>query len=483
MARSFAVRGIVEGFYGTPWTHRARLDTIAFLAPHGMNAYAYAPKDDPRHRAAWREPYDAAELGRFRELAGHADAHGVRFGFAISPGLDIDYTDPTDRSALLAKLAPLREAGVSWFLLLVDDIPPRPGLGPLQAGLGTWLRAELGDARLTVCPTEYVGTRPSPYLAELAGGLPADVDLMWTGPTVCSPTITADDARGWVDAVGGHGVVVWDNYPVNDAFMTRALHLGPYRGRDPHLADLVGGVLCNPMTQAYASHIALATAMAFLTDPDEYDPDAAWERAIAEIGGIRAPALRALGRACADGPVAPPEAIPLAGLVTRLRDALAGDDWEEPLVAVDAELRAAAAAPGDLAAEPADDGDPEGGLATEVAPWAAAAAAEAAAGIAATKLIAMCGPPASPATTDPERALHRAIGVLARWQAIRADEYTVFGPRFAVYTPIVQLPGGGPALDAAAAVREDANAIDALCRLALGVYDAWRGRGDTGAGA
>ena len=83
---------------------------------------------------------------------------------------------------------------MSWFLLLLDDIPMRPGLAPRQAELATWLleslRAAVPDATLTVCPTEYVGTQPSPYLADLGAGLPADVDVMWTGPTVCSPTIT-----------------------------------------------------------------------------------------------------------------------------------------------------------------------------------------------------------------------------------------------------------------------------------------------------
>ena len=37
---------------------------------------------------------------------------------------------------------------------------------------------------------------------------------------------------------------------MNDATMTRELHLGPYQGRDADLVDVVGGVLCNPMTQA-----------------------------------------------------------------------------------------------------------------------------------------------------------------------------------------------------------------------------------------
>ena len=50
----------------------------------------------------------------------------------------------------------------------------------------------------------------------------------------------------------------------------------------------------------------------------------------------------------------------------------------------------------------------------------------------------------------------------------------MFGPRFAIYSPVIQLPDGAPALDAGAALREDANAIDRLCRLALHAYDAWR---------
>src|SRR4051812_9980923 len=139
MGRAFAVRGIVEGFYGTPWTHDARLDVISFLAPRGMNAYVYAPKDDAKHRADWRTPYDAEELQRFAELAAHSAAHGVRFGFAISPGLDIAYDADDDRATLLAKLAPLRDRGVEWFLLLVDDIPVQPALAPRQAALATWM--------------------------------------------------------------------------------------------------------------------------------------------------------------------------------------------------------------------------------------------------------------------------------------------------------------------------------------------------------
>ena len=70
--------------------------------------------------------------------------------------------------------------------------------------------------------------------------------------------------------------------------------------------------------------------------------------------------------------------------------------------------------------------------------------------------------------------MQHAFVVLFLWGAARADEKVVYGPRFVVYTPVIQLADGSPALDAAAAVREDANAVDRLCRLALATYDVWR---------
>ncbi len=70
--------------------------------------------------------------------------------------------------------------------------------------------------------------------------------------------------------------------------------------------------------------------------------------------------------------------------------------------------------------------------------------------------------------------MHAAFAVLYVWKGARTDERVVFGPRFAIYTPVVQMADGSPALDARGALREDANAIDRLCRLALHAYDDWR---------
>jgi len=474
VSRPVPLRGVIEGFYGPPWSHSARLEVIEFLASRGMNAYVYAPKSDPKHREQWREPYDASELALLAELAVRCEDAATGFGFALSPGLDISYDDDDDRSTLLGKLAPMVDAGVSWFVLAVDDIPNRPGLATEQASLAWWLLAALrdrhgGDVRCSLVPTEYVGTRPSPYLTTLASDLPGDVDVFWTGPTVCSPTITADDASAWRDAVGGRRLLLWDNYPVNDAVMERELHLGPYRGRDAALSDVVDGILCNPMLQPRASLVALATAAEYLADPAGYDEQGAWERAIADVGGSHAELLRPVARACCDGPLAEPDLLPAAAMTDRVETTVDRTDWVEPVAVLRDELVALR-----TSARTWDVHDP---LGAELAPWLEQAGREAEAALAALRLIQQTHSIAaadgtSPAVApDPESAMIHAFALLFAWSAARdASPRVVLGPRFVIHPAVVQRADGAPALDVRLALRENASVVDRLARLALARY-------------
>ena len=162
----------------------------------GMNAYVYAPKDDAKHRADWREPYDADELQRFARARG---ARATTPACASASRSRRASTSPTSRTPIARRsLAKLRAARRRRRAVVPaaarrhpDATRARAAPGrPRDRGCSTRCAPRAPDATLTVCPTEYVGTQPSPYLAELGAGLPADVDVMWTGPTVCSPTIT-----------------------------------------------------------------------------------------------------------------------------------------------------------------------------------------------------------------------------------------------------------------------------------------------------
>jgi hyaluronoglucosaminidase len=480
--RPVPLRGVIEGFYGPPWSPDARVTVLEFVAERGMNGYVYAPKSDPKHRDRWRDAYDSDELARFAQLAERTSNLGIRFGFALSPGLDVDYHDERDRRALVEKLAPLLDVGVEWIVLALDDIPSRAGLAEDHADLACWLydasRARRGGTRLTLVPTEYVGTRPSSYLGSLAAGLPPDVDVMWTGPAVCSPVIRADDARGWAAALGGRPPLLWDNYPVNDGTMERSLHLGPYRGRDPELTDEIGGVLCNPMLQAHASQVALATAADFLCAPERYDPEASWAAALTAVGGSRAPALRALAAACADSPLLPPEHLEAHALVTALDDAFDSSDWPDAVIALRDHLTAA------RDAQRAWVDVPDAPLAAEIEPWLTGAAVEAEAGLASLRLLQNVRPVArhdhegrgKAAAPDAEIAMLHAFALLFAWTEARRGNRIVFGARFAVYPAVVQLGGGEdarPGLDMDLALVEGHSAIDRLCRLALHRYQEW----------
>ncbi len=289
----FSIRGIVEGFYGTPWTQDKRLDALTFMGRVGMNTYVYAPKDDTYERADWRKLYPLADLDHFRALLDQAGKTGINFVYSISPGLNITYSSADDRRALAAKVDQMRVLGIHTFMLAVDDVPEK--LSPddavvygqdfarAQADLANWLRyteeAQDPDFRLWMTPSHYSGTGVDPYLTTLGDRLDPGIQILWTGPQVLSSQITPGDADAFASDVGRRPII-WDNYPVNDYTYVQdnkpRLNLGPLRGRSSDLAGHVAGYLLNPMEQEKASQLPLYTAAAYLADPAAYDPDLAW---------------------------------------------------------------------------------------------------------------------------------------------------------------------------------------------------------------
>lgn len=291
---AFAVRGVVEGFYGTPWTHEQRLDMVRFIGERGMNTFVYSPKDDPLLRRQWRSPYSGHERDRLAELVAASASAGVEFVFCLSPGLSIRYSSSDDVAALASKFESVAELGVGRFGLLLDDIPPAlqhredaaawPDLVSAHIELVHAVHDRLAAAghSLIVCPTQYYGRGTEDYIARLGRGIPDDVDLFWSGRLICSPWIDLADAETFAISTG-HDPLYWDNYPVNDVAMTHELHVGPYRERDPRLAERSRGVIANGMDRAESSKIAFATVADFLWSPTDYEPEASWAAALADL--------------------------------------------------------------------------------------------------------------------------------------------------------------------------------------------------------
>ena len=59
---TFRTRGVIEGFYGRPYSWDERATLVRFIGARDMNTYVYAPKDDPLHRAQWRDLYARADM-------------------------------------------------------------------------------------------------------------------------------------------------------------------------------------------------------------------------------------------------------------------------------------------------------------------------------------------------------------------------------------------------------------------------------------
>jgi hyaluronoglucosaminidase len=294
LSAAFRHRGIVEGFYGPPWAHVDRLWWIDRLAELGMNAYLVAPKDDPFHRARWREDYPPEEWERFAELARRGREAGVGVGFAVSPGLSIRYSDAGDVATLSAKLGRFASLGAGFLALCVDDVPAElahaedrktfRSLAAAHVALAHRVREALGrETALWLVPTDYAGNAPSPYLEELGETLDPAVEVAWTGRTTVPPTVRADEARAR-GALLRRAPLLWDNVPVSDGPMRPMLHLVPYRGREAALAGALSGVLLNPMQHARASYVTVAGAARFLRDPTGFDAEAAWQGAVRRLG-------------------------------------------------------------------------------------------------------------------------------------------------------------------------------------------------------
>lgn len=303
------LRGVIEGFYGAPWSTADRLAQLDFYAATKQNVYVYSPKDDPYLRAQWRDAYPADQLAVIKQLVDRATADHVQFTYALSPGLSVCYSSDADEQALVAKLQSMWDIGVRSFAIPLDDISYTDwncdedaakfgtgggAAGTAQAYLLNRVQHDFVDThpdanRLEMVPTEYSNVSDSPYKTAIREQLDKKVIVEWTGVGVVPATITADQAKQ-AEEVFDHDILVWDNYPVNDYTPNRLL-LGPYTGREPGVLDHVVGVTANPMIEAEPSKIAEFTSGAFLWNPTGYDADTAWLAALHYLGG---PAWRAL---------------------------------------------------------------------------------------------------------------------------------------------------------------------------------------------
>ncbi|KAG5855267.1 hypothetical protein ANANG_G00047290 [Anguilla anguilla] len=228
-SRTF-ISGVVEGFYGRPWTMDQRKDLFRKEQKWGLNTYLYAPKDDYKHRMFWREMYSPEEAEQLRTLIAAAKE---------------------EVSTLKRKLGQVSGFGCRSFALLFDDIDADmcgadrkvfPSCAHAQVSLTNEIFRHLGEPEtFMICPTDYCGTFCSPsvsessYLRTVGDNLLQGIEVLWTGPKVVSNSIPVESIE------------------------EKMIFLGPYKGRSTDLIPKLRGVLTNPNCEFEPNFVAIHT--------------------------------------------------------------------------------------------------------------------------------------------------------------------------------------------------------------------------------
>ncbi|MGH6986576.1 MAG: beta-N-acetylglucosaminidase domain-containing protein [Caulobacteraceae bacterium] len=287
--------GLIEGYYGEPWSWAEREATISFLAPHGYGFYIYAPKADAFLRERWREAHPKEVMEPLARVAETCRSLNVRFGVGLSPFEIWRGFDDEAKTALAAKVATLSSLGLDDLAILFDDMRGDfDDLAKTQIRIVEWIAERAGAMRLIVCPTYYsddplldsgYGERPKGYLEALGSGLDPAVEVFWTGEEVCSRAYGLSHLERVADQLR-RKPFLWDNYPVNDgAVMGQSLHLRGFTGRPAAMGAALSAHAVNPALQSVLSRIPALTLVESYRQGEAYAYGAAFAHAAEAVLG------------------------------------------------------------------------------------------------------------------------------------------------------------------------------------------------------
>lgn len=328
-------RGVIEGYYGVPYTAEVTKDLFRFMARYKLNCYMYGAKSDPYHSRFWSEPYpttitpEQLRIGyltqdMLRDITAVAHATKVNFIWAIHPGTAfVDANRPEVIGQIMQKLESMYQLGVRQFGVFVDDVgvpsdAPTLKLGAdrlteLQHSIDTrWNKPGVAPAD-TVKPLHYVpqlyayswvSRQQGRTFFEALSPVPAKVSIYITGANVWSVPNNTD--LGLVHQWLGRNTSWWWNYPCNDNDVTKLFPMDTYANfRDErHINNLArlepqlagtDAVIINPMQQGEVSKLALFSVADYTWNNQAFDNHRSYEASIpAVVGSQFAEAFRLL---------------------------------------------------------------------------------------------------------------------------------------------------------------------------------------------
>ena len=261
-------RGFIEGYYGNPWSVEDRSELMRWSGYYKLNSYFYAPKDDPKHNANWRDLYTDQEIETMiKPLAQAGNESKCRFVYALHPYMkDATHPNPlrhdanyeADLKVMQDKFAQVIDAGVRQIAILADDAPNVGGSNYIKMlnDMTDWLKEKqktYPDLKLTLpfCVQEYMGWGQS-YFSDF----PDNVQIIMTGGQVFGEA-SENFTNSFMNTVG-RGPYLWINWPCTDNSKNHLI-MGGYDtflhpGVNP---SKVEGIVLNPMQQSEPSKVAI----------------------------------------------------------------------------------------------------------------------------------------------------------------------------------------------------------------------------------
>lgn len=297
-------RGVIEGFYGFPWSFEDRANMIKDMSNFKMNIFIYAPKDDPYHRDEWRELYPEKEAEEIRELVEISKRENVDFVWMVHPGATYeygssdDYTNSVDFDRLIDKFEQLYSLGVRQFGISYDDInygddddfEYHTELGAKHAAILEKVKEEWISQKPDVKPLVTVGSRYcnkwgpgiEQYMTQIMEVVDEDDIVLWTGNDTMS-TIDKEyfDIPKQITGIDKN-LSAWWNHPVNDYWDDR-LFMQEFGDNVDRNIDNLNAFVLNPMNQAEASKVSIYCGADYAWNSKGFESTNSWERAIREL--------------------------------------------------------------------------------------------------------------------------------------------------------------------------------------------------------
>ncbi len=296
--------GIVEGFFSSPlkmWTWKERNKTFDFIREYApsINAYLYCPKDDLLVTKKPYELYSQKEISAFQKFVDKCNENEVTFIFGLNPSFAEKELANISllKKKILKKLNQFIRIGVRDVCLLFDDIPiaydvfeesatfsEETSTKIIELVNSVYAELEYDLDSFWFCSPDYNFTKET-NLTKAIGNLNKDINIFWTGNEIFSKEKDAEDLNRAKKISGSNNIVIWDNYPVNDAEQNvGCFNLNGFYLIETKVLNDCKGIFVNPMREAFANLPFYITFSKYVESKDSYLRKKSWRRSLSKIG-------------------------------------------------------------------------------------------------------------------------------------------------------------------------------------------------------